>query len=487
MNKPIDIKPFVDGQQIESSSTDTFDVANPANGQHLFSIPRGSENDIDRAVASARSAFDDGRWSDAPPSFRKATLHEFARLIETEASALDLLDAEEMGKPVSLTFASATVASGLVRFCAEAVDKLSGEVFSSDQGSLVAQRRIPYGVVGAIAPWNFPTTNAVLKTIPALAVGNCVVLKPSELSSRSAIRLAQLAVEAGIPPGVFNVVPGVGETVGRALGLHPHVDMLTFTGSTVVGKLMLQYAGQSNMKPVTLECGGKSPQILFADGLDLDGVADVIAHMILRNQGQVCVAGTRLLVQRSIETELLDKLSARFKQLKLGDPQDPNTTFGPVATAQQCDKVMGYIQSGIDSGAELVTGGKRVLQETGGYYIEPTLFRGVKPDDRLAQEEIFGPVLSTIVFDTEDEAIAMANSTAYGLAAYVWTTQLATGMRLAKKIRSSITVNATVSLGEGAGYAASSEPAGLSGLGVEGGLAGMESYLRRQVMSFNHG
>jgi len=281
-------------------------------------------------------------------------------------------------------------------------------------------------------------------------------------------------------------VPGVGETVGRALALHPNVDMLTFTGSTAIGKRMLQYAGQSNMKPVITECGGKSPQIVFADGLDLDRVADAVAHMLLRNQGQVCSAGTRLLVQREIEAELLEKLSARFKHVVVGDPLDPKTTFGPVVSRQQCAKVMQYIQAGRDSGAELITGGQQLLQETGGYFIEPTLFRGVKPTDSLAQEEIFGPVLSTIAFDTEDEAIEIANSTLYGLAAYVWTTRLATGMKLARKIRSSIVISAKMPTGEGAGHAASSEPAGQSGIGVEGGLAGMESYLRRQMMWFNH-
>ena len=486
MTNTLAVRPFIDGQSIESNSTETFEVFNPSTGQGLFAIPRGSDHDIDQAVASARRAFDDGRWCDAPPSVKKASLHRFAKLIETEASALDILDAEEMGKPVSITFANAASAAGLVHFYAEAVDKLTGDVFSSDKDSFVSQRRIPYGVVGAIAPWNFPTYNALLKSVAAIAAGNCVVLKPSELSSRSAIRLGQLAIEAGLPPGVFNVVPGVGETVGRALALHPNVDMLTFTGSTAIGKRMLQYAGQSNMKPVITECGGKSPQIVFADGLDLDKVADAVAHMLLRNQGQVCSAGTRLLVQREIEAELLDKLSARFKQVVVGDPLDPKTTFGPVVSRQQCAKVMQYIQAGRDSGAELITGGQQLLQETGGYFIEPTLFRGVKPTDSLAQEEIFGPVLSTIAFDTEDEAIEIANSTLYGLAAYVWTTRLATGMKLARKIRSSIVISAKMPTGEGAGHAASSEPAGQSGIGVEGGLAGMESYLRRQMMWFNH-
>lgn len=487
MTSSMVISPLIEGKLPPSISEKTFDVINPSTGQILHSVSVGSEEDVDRAVASARTAFDDGRWCDASPSFRKKTLHRFADLIAAEASQLDALDAEEMGKPVSLAFANAAGASEMVRFFAEAVDKVSGEVFSSDNPSLVIQRKVPRGIVAAVVPWNFPTVNSAFKVASALAAGNCLVLKPSELASRSAMRLAQLALEAGLPAGVFNVVPGTGQIVGRALALHRDVDMLTFTGSTTVGKLMLQYAGQSNMKTIIAECGGKSPQIVFADGVDLDAAADNIAQMILINQGQLCTASSRLLVQQEIEGELIDKVASRFKKIVAGNSLDANTTFGPLVSAQQCEKVMDYIKTGQQQGGELVIGGGRLLEDSGGFFVEPTLIRNVQPDAVIAQEEIFGPVLSVTSFKDEAQAIQLANSTQYGLAAYVWTASLITGMNMAKGIRSSVSINATASTGEGGGCAVSVEPFGQSGVGTEGGLAGLESYLHRQHVSFNHG
>jgi acyl-CoA reductase-like NAD-dependent aldehyde dehydrogenase len=313
-----------------------------------------------------------------------------------------------------------------------------------------------------------------------------VVLKPSELSTRSAIRLAQLAVEAGVPSGVMNVVPGLGGTVGRALGLHADVDMIAFTGSTETGKQMLAYAGQSNMKAVLAECGGKSPHIVFDDGVDLDAAAASIARMLLTNQGQICSVGSRLLVQRSVAQAMVERITAHMSPLVMGDALDPKTTFGPLASARQCSRVMQYIESGTSEGAELVAGGKRALLGSGGYFIEPTVFANVPATARIAREEIFGPVLAVIPFADEREAVSIANDTMYGLIAYVWTANLATGMRVAKGIRSSVRLNASPPCGEGAGHAASIEPSGQSGLGTEGGLAGMESYLRRQTLWINH-
>jgi acyl-CoA reductase-like NAD-dependent aldehyde dehydrogenase len=479
--------PFIDGAAIQSASDATLDVFNPSNGRRCFSIPEGCEQDVGRAVTSARSAFDDGRWSDAPPTFKKRTLHEFADLIAGAGATLDALDAEEMGKPVRETFGNAAGAAALMRFYAEAVDKVVGTVFASDRNSLVTQRRIPRGVVAAVVPWNFPTYIAAVKIAPALAAGNCVVLKPSELSSRSALRLAELAMEAGLPSGVLNVVPGSGEIVGRGLGLHRDVDMLTFTGSTEVGKRMLQYSGESNLKVVMAECGGKSPQIVFDDGVDLDSASDAIARFLLTNQGQICSVGSRLLVQHSIEQTLLAKITQRLRQIVIGNALDRNTTFGPIASAKQCDRVMQYVQSGGAEGARLVTGGRRVLQESGGYFVEPTVFCQVAPGARIAREEVFGPVLSVTSFRDEDEAVRIANDTSYGLAAYVWTANLSRGMRMAKAVRCSVRVNAVAPLGEGPGHAYSSEPARQSGIGAEGGLPGMESYLRRQLIWINHG
>ena len=480
------VLPLINGVLSESEDTATVGVVNPSSGQRFLSIPAGCSGDIDRAVYSARTTFEAGSWSIAPPSFRKRTLHRLAEAISSNAATFDALDAGEMGKPVKEAYANTDSAAGLMHFYAEAVDKLTGDVFSSDKNSFVTHRRVPRGVVAAVVPWNFPTSNAVLKIAPALAAGNCVVLKPSELASRSAIHLAQLALESGLPPGVLNVVPGLGETVGRALGLHPDVDMVAFTGSTAVGKQMLKYAGESNMKKVLAECGGKAPHVVFADIANLDAVADSIAQMLITNQGQICAVGSRLIVERSIEDQLLERIVPRVKSVIIGDALDSKTTFGPLASEGQCARVMHYIEVGQAEGATLVTGGQRALPDSGGYFVEPTIFRNVVPTSRIAQEEIFGPVLSVIPFDDEAEAIRLVNGTIYGLVAYAWTTDFSRAMRLMKGIRSSILINAAPPSGEGAGYAFSGEPHGQSGLGTEGGMPGLESYTRRQLAWINH-
>lgn len=482
----VDIAPFIDGRFTDSESRDVVPVITPSTGQPLMHIPAGCAADADRAVIAARRAFDDGRWSGTAPSVKKEVLHRLADLIASNATELDTLDAGEMGKPVSEKRGNAAASAKLMRFFAEAVDKVTGDVYASDPNTFVTQRRVPRGVVAAITPWNFPTCNAALKIAPALAAGNSVVLKPSELSSRSAVRLAQLALQAELPAGVLNVVPGLGQTVGRALGLHENVDMITFTGSTQTGKQMLQYAAQSNMKMVMAECGGKSPHIVLADGVDLDGVAQSISRLLVTNQGQICSVGSRLLVHHSIEYPLLERITAELQRVVIGDPLDPKTTFGPVVSAKQCTGILHYIETAHEEGAELVSGGRRVLRESGGYFIEPTVFRNVCPTARIAQEEIFGPVLSVIPFRDEAEAIRIANETIYGLIAFVWTSDMAAGMRMAKGIRSSVFINALAPRGEGAGDACSNEPVGQSGLGTEGGVAGLESYLRRQLVWINH-
>src|SRR5581483_10776317 len=450
-------------------------------------IPEGCGADAVRSVAAARGAFDSGVWNNSPPSFRAEVLHRWADSIASEAAALNALDASEMGKPVSESLFDAAAAARYARFYAEATNKITGDVYASDEHTLVAQRFVPRGVVAAIIPWNFPAFNAVLKVAPALAAGNCVVLKPSELSSRSAIRVADLAIKAGLPSGVLNVVPGLGHTVGRALALHDDVNMLTFTGSSEIGKLMIQYAGQSNMKLVLAECGGKSPQIVFDDGVDLDAASDFIARLFLTNQGQLCTAGSRLLVQKSIEEALLSRIISHIRKIVIGDALDIKTTFGPVSSRKHLARVIERVENAVSEGASLEVGGRRVLEESGGYFVEPTIFRNVSPNSRLAHEEIFGPVLAVLPFESESEAIRLANNTVYGLAAYVWTANLSTGMRLAKAIRSSVLINSAAPTGEGAGYAVSSEPTGQSGIGTEGGLAGMQSYLRRQLLWFTHG
>jgi acyl-CoA reductase-like NAD-dependent aldehyde dehydrogenase len=477
---------WVEGATSRSASEDLLDVINPSTGKLLLRIPVGCKPDVDVAVQSARRAFEDKRWRGSPPSVRKEIMHRWADLIAKEAKELNALDAGEMGKPVrELTFSAATAAD-LARFHGEAIDKLVGDALPSDSRSFVVQTLAPRGVVAAITPWNFPTFNALLKAAPALAAGNSVVLKPSELSSRSALRLAALALEAGVPAGVLNVVLGMGEVVGQALGLHPEVDMITYTGSTVVGRLMLEYSARSNMKVVLAECGGKSPHIVFADGTDLDAAADVIARGLLTNQGQICSVGSRLVVQERIEAELVDKIVGRLQTAVVGDASDPLTTYGPLASQAQHARVMGYIRTGSADGARLVFGGRALLPHTGGYFVEPTIFLVASHRARICQEEVFGPVLSVVSFRKEEDAIHLANDTIYGLAAYVWTASLSTGLRMAKCIRSPVIVNASEPAGDGAGHAFSAEPTRQSGIGVEGGLRGLESYSWRKTMWFNH-
>jgi acyl-CoA reductase-like NAD-dependent aldehyde dehydrogenase len=483
------INSIIDNQEITFDSardTDWLEVINPANGKTVLQQPVGSVVDVDRAVASCRNAVDDKRWSGLAISQRRQILHRFADLIADNAAQLDTLDAVNMGKPVSLAMANAQAAATLLRDCAESVDKITGAVFQNDSTTLVTQQYQPRGVVAAIVPWNFPIYNALLKVAPALATGNCVVLKPSELAPHSAFRLTQLAAEAGLPDGVLNLVMGAGEIVGRALALHVDVDMIAFTGSTAVGKQMMQYAGQSNLKVVQAECGGKSPQLVFADVDDLDVVAAHVAQLILINQGQLCVAGSRLLVQRQIQEPLLERVIANLEQVVIGDPVNAATQYGPMVSQPHRDKVLAHINNGCNEGAELVLGGKPCQIESEGYYLEPTVFVNVSPTAGIAQQEIFGPVLSVTAFDNTEQALQLANNSAYGLAAYVWTKDASTAMQLGKGIKAGmVTVNSAMPAGEWP-RALSVEPYGLSGVGVEAGMGGMASYLRRQVMWVNH-
>ncbi len=326
---------LIDGSAVESANEQTFDAIDPSTGRIRGQHPAGSVDDVNRAVASARRAFESGSLWNTPPSHRKKVLHALADLMEGHSSELDRLDAIEMGKPVALETFNAKGAAGFVRFCAEAVDKCPGETLLTGPCSYSAVSYVPRGVVAAIVPWNFPTFNAVLKVGPALAAGNSVVLKPSEFSSSSAIRIAQLALEAGLPPGTLNVVVGVGNIVGRALAEHMDVDMLAFTGSTAVGKLMLQYSALSNLKVIAVECGGKSPQIVFDDCHNVEEVALAVAFSIMLNQGKVCSTGSRLLVHSSVAGELVDRIVKRMQTFKAGDAKEADTTFGPLVTRRQ--------------------------------------------------------------------------------------------------------------------------------------------------------
>lgn len=435
---------FIDGRCQAAVSGETFDCISPVDGRVLAKVASCDQADADKAVACARSAFNAGVWSRLAPVQRKQVMLRFADLIESHAQELALLETLDMGKPIS---DSLTVdipgAARAIRWSGEAIDKIYDEVAATAHDELGLVTREPVGVVAAIVPWNFPLLMACWKLGPALSAGNSVVLKPSEKSPLTAIRLAELAIEAGIPKGVLNVLPGYGHTVGKALGLHMDVDTLVFTGSTRIAKQLMIYAGESNMKRVWLEAGGKSPNIVFADAPDLDAAAQAAAGAIAFNQGEVCTAGSRLLVEESIKDDFVQKVAAALREhWKPGHPLDPATTVGALVDQTQVDTVLSYIEAGHADGATLVTGGQQVMQDSGGLFVEPTLFDGVTNNMRIAREEIFGPVLSVITFKDFDEAIAIANDTVYGLAAAVWTRDLSRAHLAAKALRAgSVWVN----------------------------------------------
>jgi gamma-glutamyl-gamma-aminobutyraldehyde dehydrogenase/4-guanidinobutyraldehyde dehydrogenase/NAD-dependent aldehyde dehydrogenase len=430
---------FIDGKYVDAASGKTFEAVNPATGATLAKAAACDKEDVDRAVAAARRVFDSGTWSRMAPAQRKKRLLRFAELISKAAGELALLETLNMGKPIrDSSSIDIPAAANCLAWNAEAIDKLYDEVAPTDPNVVAMIRREPLGVVGAVVPWNFPLLMACWKLGPALATGNSIVLKPAEQSPLSAIRIAELAVEAGIPEGVLNVVPGLGETAGQALGLHMDVDAIAFTGSTEVGKYFLQYAGRSNMKRVSLECGGKTPHIVMADCPDLEAAARAAAFGIFFNQGEVCNAGSRLLVDAGIKDAFLEKVMAVGKRLQPGDPLDPKTRMGAIVDKTQLERVLGYIEAGKKEGAELKMGGKRALGESGGYYVEPTVFDKVSNKMKIAQEEIFGPVLSTISFKDPEEAVRIGNDTIYGLAAAVWTRDINTAHRTAQALRAGI-------------------------------------------------
>ena len=430
---------LIEGLSVPASDGGTMDILSPIDGQVLTQVARGTAHDMNAAIASARAAFDDGRWANQPPAARKKTLMKWADLIEANALELAVLGVRDNGTEISMAIkAEPGSAAGTIRYYAEALDKIYGEIAATPSDVLGLIHKEPVGVVGAIIPWNFPMMIGAWKLGPALAMGNSVVLKPSETASLSLIRMAELALEAGLPAGVLNVVTGEGAVVGETLGLSMDVDVLVFTGSGATGRRLMEYAARSNMKRVYLELGGKSPNIVFADAPNLDEAAKIAAFGIFRNSGQVCVAGSRLLVEASIHDEFVAAVAKVTQGMRVGDPLSLDTHLGAINSETQLKQNLGFVETAQAEGGEIMTGGARILAETGGYYMAPTIVTNVKADATLAQKEVFGPVLGVTSFDTDGEAIRLANSTVYGLAGAAWTSNLSRAHKMVRAVRTGV-------------------------------------------------
>jgi acyl-CoA reductase-like NAD-dependent aldehyde dehydrogenase len=427
---------FIDGRFVASANGETLPVRNPATGALLAEVAACGAQDVDRAVSAARRAFEDGRWRRQHPRERKRILLRLAELIDAHLDELSLLETLNIGKPIRDTRSlDIPKSANLIRWYAESIDKLYGEVAPTGDNALAYISREPLGVIGAVIPWNFPLYLAAYKLGPALASGNCVVLKPAEQSPLTALRVAELASEAGLPDGVLNVVPGLGKIAGAALGRSMQVDCLAFTGSPEVARHFLHYAAESNLKRVQIEAGGKSPHIVLSDAAGLDRIAFEAVWGIFFNQGQVCSAGSRLIVAESLHDEILGRVVALAKTIRVGDPLDEATQLGALADSAQCSRVARYVELGVAEGARLQLGGRRILQDTGGWFFEPTVFVDVENRMRIAREEIFGPVLSVLRCRDADDAVRIANDTEFGLGAAVWSGDINEALTVAQRLR----------------------------------------------------
>jgi acyl-CoA reductase-like NAD-dependent aldehyde dehydrogenase len=481
----LSIRNFIDGEFIPQPQNlpeqDLIQKHSGRDGRLLYSFAKGSFEDADRAVASAKAAFDDGRWSGMTLGQRSAILGKLADLLERDKDRFALYESLDVGKPIAKSQAAdLAIAIGTLRGIGQQAQQLTAPC-DADLGSFSYLRRKPAGVVAGIAGWNFPLVLAVQKVAPSLVMGNTLVLKPSEFTSLSAQHLAALAIEAGVPAGVFNVVHGAGQTVGARLAEHPDVALLSFVGSSATGKQLMISAGQSNMKRLILECGGKSPFLVFDDCYDLNAVAQTVVDNAFPNQGALCVAGTRLLIQNSLRERLMPLILEKAASIKAGDPLNESTAFGALMNEAHMQKVLSYIDSGREEGAELLLGGKQMHPEgrddlQQGFYIEPTIFDGVKPDARIAQEEIFGPVLSVFGFDDEDEAIALANNSSFGLAAYAATTDIARGQRLGERLNAGNLMLFASAQPRFGTVGIGSDKQRESGIGYSGGAEGLAAY-----------
>jgi acyl-CoA reductase-like NAD-dependent aldehyde dehydrogenase len=469
------VKLWIDGKEVDAVSGKTFDCVNPATGQVIARVAEGEAADIDLAVKAARRAFE-GSWGKMAPADRGRLLGRLADLISVRLEDLARLDTIDSGKPIYDTrYGDLPESIGILEWFSGLPDKIRGATIATGPGALAYTRREPYGVVGGIIPWNFPFDNAVIKMAPALACGNTIVLKPAEQTPLSAVELGELCQEAGFPDGVVNVVNGFGPTAGAALACHPDVDKVSFTGSVEVGKIVMQAAAQG-LKPVTLELGGKSANIIFSDA-DLDLAAPGSVYGMFLNQGQVCTAGTRLLVQKRSLDRVLGQVVDRARQIRVGDPLDESTRLGSLVSSEQYERVKKYIAAGLEQGARLASGGTAPEDPAlaRGCFLLPTVFENVRPDSRIAQEEIFGPVLTVIPFEDEAEAVRIANNTVYGLAAAVWTRDLPRAHRVAHALQAGIVwINAYYAGSPSASFT----PYKHSGMGYESGPEAVYDYMR---------
>lgn len=468
---------FIDGAYADAASGEFFETHNPATGECLARVAACDTQDVHAAVAAARRAFERGGWSRIAAAERKTTLLAIAERVRTNADELAVLDSLDAGKCISEAQDDINEVAELFQWFGELQDKHYDEVAPVGPGTLATVTHEPVGVVGAIVAWNFPLHNAAVKVAPALAGGNSVVLKPSEDTPLSALRLAALCHEAGLPAGALNVTPGLGPTAGRAIGLHDDIDTVGFTGSTGVGKELLRNSGDSNMKPVWLECGGKSPNVVFDDCDALEDAVDCTIGGIFTNAGQVCSAHSRLLLQRGIADRFMTRLLEKTRAIAAGDPLDPDCGFGAIINVKQHDKIMAYIRDGQNE-ATLSCGGNAITVDDRGLYIEPTIFTDVAPDSRLAQEEIFGPVLAVTTFDDEAEAIALANNSIYGLTASLWTGQLGRAHRMTRAISAgTVAVNTVDAVSNQTPFGGTKQ----SGIGRDYALHGMHKYMSQKT------
>ncbi len=433
---PIHTGAYIDGAFTAAADGATMAVRNPATGAVIAEVAACGQRDVDAAVAAARDVFERGDWSRAHPAQRRRVLVRFAKLIERHGEDLARLDSLEAGKPITdCRDGDVPETAETFRWFGEAIDKVYDRVAPTGVDVVARITREPVGVVGAVIPWNFPALMFAWKVAPALAMGNSVVVKPAEQSTLSALLLATLGRDAGLPKGVLNVVPGPGERAGAALGRHPDVDMVTFTGSTEVGRHFLRYAADSNLKRVTLECGGKSPQIVLASARDLDEAAREAVRAAFWNMGENCSAGSRILVERAVHAAFVERLVQATADLRVGDPSDPRTEVGPLIDAAARERSAAYVAGAVADGARIACGGGPVLEQTGGWFFAPTVLDDVPPESPAAVEEIFGPVVAVIPFDTEEQAIALANDTSYGLAASLWTDDVDAAHRISRLLK----------------------------------------------------